>query len=389
MKFPILAIIFLFAFNCHAKKTDSTESDSTDGSTESPSTSSISLANIKKSLKLTNKDETYLKNTFDISTMELIEPKSESDIAQQKFCIVKSQLKDKTDSVRIKISKPSGVKTWYNPDQERSFCVSDLKPEQSNNKLIPIEYHVSKEFQNKPRISKFYTEQSQVVPLKNQNGFVILTSQNYVNSESLLEWYNSKKDSLELKELEKNLKMFFSQMHAALTSLLDKKFLYTDFKPENIIVNKNNKKGSAFLINLNSVVSLGKANKLEKICVITPEFFPPVQGVTDSNKLAVGYVKTEGAKSINRMLSWQFCMAIFSLVCKEFDEKKSQFKDRVIFDKWKNENASLNKYFKCPSSKISTSLNDLFDNCLYKKSNHKSLITFEKIIEHEWFENKN
>lgn len=178
-------------------------------------------------------------------------------------------------------------------------------------------------------------------------------------------------------------------MHEALSALMDKKMIYTDFKPENILINNNNKKGSAFLTNLDSVVSLSN-NKLDKICVITNEYFPPVEASSESdakNKLISGFIKAEGSNAANRILSWQFCVSIFSIMCQEFDQKLNTFKDRSLFSKWKNENAPLTKYFKCGKSKISTSLMSMLDSCLYKKSkNNKNTLTFEKLIEHEWFE---
>lgn len=389
MKFYLLLSLLVFT-NCKKTSKNSqsseAESSSSESSTDATNLSSISLGSLKKSLKLSSKDESFLKNKFNISSLELISPKSEKEIAKIKSCLVKSSLKSQ-ETVQIKIRKNSKIKSWFKQDQEKTFCSANAK---SNQSLIPIEYHVAKELNNKPRFVKFYPDESQKSSFKNKNTAVILTYQYLTNSSSLQEWYSDKKSTMEMKDIEENLKTFFTQMHNALSSLLEKKFLYTDFKPDNVIVNNNNKKGSSFLGNLSSVVSLSKnGKKLDTICVLTPEYFPPVKGVSDSNfkKLISSFLKNEGTKAVNRMLSWQFCVSIFSLVCPEFEDKRKEFADRSVFDKWKNENTSLNKYFKCSKTKISSSLTNLFDKCLIKKSTKKNF-KFENILQHEWF-NKN
>ncbi|RNA15368.1 hypothetical protein BpHYR1_050088 [Brachionus plicatilis] len=352
--FLLLSILVFSECRKYSISTDSSEagSSSVESSSESTKLSPISLSTLKKYLKLSPKDESFLKNKFNTSSFDLIWPKSEKEIAQLKICSLKSTLK--SQEVKVKIVKISRIKAWYRQDKDKTYCSSDAKSDQS---LIPIEFHVSKELANKPRFAKFYPDESQASSSNKKHKALILTHQYLTNSVNLREWFNDKKTTLDMKEMEKILKIFFTQMHAALNSLLEKKFIYTDFKPENVIININNKKGSAFLSNLNSVVSLGKSGKLDKICVMTPEYFPPVNGVSDSDskKLTSSFIKTEGAKATKRILSWQFCMSIFSLVCQEFEDKKQQFVDRSVFDKWKNENTSLSRYFKCPKSKISTS----------------------------------
>lgn len=390
MKICILIILLVFSECKKSTKNSDESSEAVSSSSDEVSDdatsklSSISLDTLKKSLRLMAKEENFIKNKFNISAMELIRPRTDKEMAQLKICDLKSNLKSQ-EIVQVTIKKNSRIKSWFKKDQDKTLCASDIKSDQS---LIPIEYHVSKEFGSKPRFIKFYTDESLVSSYKDKKSSLILTYQYLKNSVNLREWFNEKKSGLNWKEMEKNLKVFFSQMHSALSALLEKKFVYTDFKPENILINKNNKKGSAYLGNLSSVVSVGKSNKLERICVMTPEYFPPVTGSSESDfkQLARSFLKSE-KKASNRILSWQFCMSIFSLICQEFEDKRKQFADRSVFDKWKNENTSINKYFKCSKANISKSLASLFDSCLIKKTNNNS-IKFEKILQHEWF-NKN
>lgn len=193
------------------KNEDSDESDS------SESESTIKLAVLKKQLKLSNKEETFIQNNFDTESLELLEPKSEKDVSQSKLCVLKSRPK-KTDqdnnspaeNLKITIEKSSLVKAWYNSGDSRTYCSSDSKkPDQS--KLTPMEVHSANEMLNKQRFSKFFPNKSLTSGGKGSNGNNIITFQLYTNSENLKQWSKSKKDSLKPNELENKLKIFLNK----------------------------------------------------------------------------------------------------------------------------------------------------------------------------------
>lgn len=101
---------------------------------------------------------------------------------------------------------------------------------------------------------------------------------NHAHTQDLKSWYMSHRTD---SKLDRKLKRIFRQMHSAIAFLLTHDLVYTDFKPENILVNLNNKKGSAFLTRLDSVV-FANDGKLRNICQATIEYFPPIYGAQSS-----------------------------------------------------------------------------------------------------------
>lgn len=91
---------------------------------------------------------------------------------------------------------------------------------------------------------------------------------------------------------------------------------------------------------------------------------------------------------IDRLLTWQFCLSIYSLVCAEtFEKKFTNFSDRTVFNSWKNDDISLASHLNCSKNKIWDGLDGFFDGCLYRKTrNSKEKKSFHRLIDHEWFE---
>lgn len=187
-------------------------------------------------------------------------------------------------------------------------------------------------------------------------------------------------------------------MHTALMELLEQDLVYTDFKPEHVLVNLNNKKGSAFLTRLDSLVTTNQSELMEKICQITVEYFPPLYGLQASaasgsrtltpSRLIDGFLKLEGTHAVDRLLTWQFCLSLYSLICSdEYERRQRTFADRSVFVGWKQDNQSFVDYLSCGRRQLSISIRSLFDGCLYRKtSNTKRRVSFSRLIEHEWFD---
>ncbi len=74
-------------------------------------------------------------------------------------------------------------------------------------------------------------------------------------------------DRLNKIEYETNLKVFFAKIYLALMNLKDKGYVYTDLKPQNIIIGPKNE---PYLIDLESVVKLNN----KRVCIYTDYFFP-------------------------------------------------------------------------------------------------------------------
>lgn len=87
------------------------------------------------------------------------------------------------------------------------------------------------------------------------------------NSSDLSGWERLNIEKLSLLEYETNLKVFFAKIYTALTNLKEKGYIYTDLKPQNILIGPNN---DPYLIDLESVVETTG----QHICLYTENYFP-------------------------------------------------------------------------------------------------------------------
>lgn len=344
---------------------------------------SLDFNEVKKTFRLAKDEITSFETAFDTSSLELIWPATWEDSIKSGVFLANAKSKENTNrQVLIKFQKKSTIKAWYNEKEKTTECSYNEKIKQ-----IPMEYMVGKEFSGKSRIPQFYAENSNYKGAR----LVYLVSHYFKNGLTLNEWFKNQTSdkTVDKKELEKNLKIFFKQMHEALLSLKRKNYLYTDFKPENVLVNLNNKKGSVFLMNMGNVVAV-KDNKINQICMASKEYFPPSndQVDIDSKTMIRNYLSSSSTKvnKVDNLLIWTYCSSLMSLVCNEFDKRKdSYFKNRKIYAAMKGSSSSLAKLMKCQDNtlfKSSTKLYSFLDACLAKES---KITKFEEIINQEWF----
>lgn len=123
--------------------------------------------------------------------------------------------------------------------------------------------------------------------------------------------------------LERLLSKHFARMHDALSALKRAGFVYTDFKPENVLVDSTADR--AYLIDLESVVSA----QARFVCVRTLAYSPPLftrdGKLVDVDGLSQHSVHTffYGGMLVDpfdRILSWTFCFSIYVLMCQRPNE---------------------------------------------------------------------
>ncbi len=169
--------------------------------------------------------------------------------------------------------------------------------------------------------------------------------------------------------------------------LKKKNYIYTDLKPENILINMNDKKGSAFLINMDNVVTL-KKKKMNQICSITDEFFPPVEFYDNKHKTSMinSYLKTNKNQP-DHLLIWTYCATLMSLVCPDFEKKRdSHFKNRIVHENLalSNQLSMIKLFINCDKNiKFSGKLKVLLDKCLISNTKIKK---FENLLNEDWFD---
>lgn len=377
MKLIILsAVLFIANFKYAYLQSDFSEQEQTESN---EITRTLDFNEIKKTFKLSKDEVSAFTNSFESDKLELIWPATWEECQSSGLFIVSAKPKDTVKSeMLVKFQKKSGVKSWFNEKDKSTECSFIEK-----NKAIPMEYYISKEMSGKPRFAQFYADDSYYKGSR----ITYLTSHYFKNSMTLNEWFKNKTSSRtsDKKEVEKNLKLFLRQMHEALVALKKKDYIYTDFKPENVLINMNNNKGSSFLMNMGNVVTLNK-DKMSQICTVSKEYFPPSNDQVDiDNKVMIKNFLSQSKNKPDNLLTWTFCSSIMSLVCPEFDKRRdSYFKNRKIHAALKGSSSSLTKLIKCQetSFKYSTKLIKFLDSCLVKDS---KISKFEDIVNQEWF----
>ena len=331
-------------------------------------------------LELNKEAKNHLEKNFDIDTLQLVSPFTEFDLNINSPCVFSIKRKGINNDpyVIVKIIGQDQINTWYNQKNDTSQC-------KKNYNSIPMEYYVAKEMSKKSRFVEFFP--NLYYQDKKENSFYIFVYHHFKNSLNLREWFEEQVNSqIDNTIIENRLKIIFLQMYEALLSLYNKNLVYIDFKPENVLINKNNKKGSSFLLNLEPVVKLYNG-KINEICKASPQYFPPSEG-RSLNEFAVNFLKINNNNNIkaNHILTWQYCLSIYSLVCDKAFKNEEGFNSRTIFSKWRNNNAPLNRYVKCSSDKfkMTKSLEDLLSSCLLKKIEDSKFQKFEDLKNSEW-----
>lgn len=77
-------------------------------------------------------------------------------------------------------------------------------------------------------------------------------------------------EQLSSQKVERYLRYFFTRIHQALSELLRRGYVYTDFKPDNVLIDFDANK--PYLIDLESVV----LQSAKYCCIRTPLFWPPM-----------------------------------------------------------------------------------------------------------------
>ena len=358
------------------------ESGSSSDDDESSSSSyTITFEHIKKYSKLSKEQIKSFKKKFKTDNLILFWPDSLVNINDLNvFIIIAKSIKSDKNEVLIKFQMKSNVTAWINENDKSTECSINSKQQQQS--FVPMEYYISKEMNGKSRFQQFYPDDSNIKDTKS----IYLTFNYFKNSINLYKWFKqTAAESDKKKDIEKNLKIYFKQIHESLLMLKKKNLIYTDLKPENILINMNNKKGSVFLINMNNVVTL-KKDKLNQICSISNEFFPPVDYNFNEPKSSMinSYFKMNNHKS-DSLLVWTYCATLMSLVCPSFDKKReSHFKNRIIHSLLKSkQNSILKGYLNCDENiQFPGKLKSFLDKCLRYESEIKK---FEDLLKDNWF----
>jgi serine/threonine protein kinase len=276
----------------------------------------IEVFNLQKGI-----DDTCLQKTINITnSLELIHPESLKNFITNKRCIISAFSRKHGKNLVFKFELKSEVRAWWKED-----TINDTN--------LPMERHVIDLIQGMDETKKMffipYYNESMCI-LKTLNDTVYVYAMEKMNkAQDLNDWYqNNKRNGLNFSAMEEQLKEFFKTIYVALIVLLDQGLVYTDLKPQNILI--DSVQNRAYLIDLESVSIV--EDEL-KIGLTTKNFFPP----------------ENGHLSTDRILKYTFGMSIYTLVCTS-DWKLHHLK-------------ADNKEIEC-NEEISRELKDLINYCL-------------------------
>jgi serine/threonine protein kinase len=243
-----------------------------------------------------------LKEKFETNSLELIYPETFKNI---KRCIIVANSKNLfvIKKLALKFELQSQIRQWWNKntnDIDKSTDSSD----KYNNKTIfqPMELHVMDvvqrmDFNTRKLFIPYYKDSMCVLETTDKDRVYVYAMERLNNAINLLDWYEENKNRMDLGYMEAKLKTYFKTIYKALIALVDNGLVYTDLKPQNILIDIDNDR--AYFTDLESVEILRVSISAHELK--TPSFFPP----------------DKGEISPHRVLKYTFGMSIYSLLCDE------------------------------------------------------------------------
>ncbi|CAF0959295.1 unnamed protein product [Brachionus calyciflorus] len=382
----IFLLIFLEAYKLDYKSNNNNNKKSYQANNKKSYQTNSKKSNLFNTIievfKLSNKDITYLESQFNFNSLELIYPKSLDRLRQMKRGVLGTKFKkDNSKLVAIKFEFDGAVRARYDKGTRLINC------NYNNIKGDPTEKYIASLMQNSSNFIKFYTDLSRQF-INGQNKINIYVYERLPKSQNLLQWTEKKRaENSNNNELEKSFRKHFGTIHQALSQLQKEGYIYTDFKPENVLLDTVNDK--AYLIDLESVVS----PKSKFVCLRTVAYTPPLY--TTEGK----FIDSDGlsSKALNhffneanvkfphdRILSWTYCFSIYSLMCtKGADIFTPSFQQK--YKHWSSDNFPFMTYFGCQTGQPSKMFIDLINGCLVKIPKKP---IFERLQKHPWLANE-
>lgn len=339
------------------------------------------LSHIVEIFQISQHDLQFLQANFELKNLELIYPKGLEQLKQMKRCVLGAQFKRSSKMAAIKLEFDNSVRAKYDQTTKLINCNAQ------NIRGEPTEKYIANLMQNRTYFIKFYNDFSKQF-VNGGKKINIYVYERLPKSENLLQTTERMRASnVQNLALEKLFRKHFSKIHTALSQLQHEGYTYTDFKPENVLIDTVNDR--SYLIDLESVVN----NKSKFVCLRTLSYTPPLYykdgRFIDADGLSSrAFNEFFNGQSLisphDRILSWTFCFSIYSLICTNGNEIHSKnFQNKYMH--WASENFPFITYFGCPTGQVSKSLVDLINNCLVKQP--KKLI-FPRLIKHPWLSNQ-
>lgn len=312
----------------------------------------------------------YFTKNYEMSTLKLIYPSDINMVLQMKRCVLAVKLKGTTTPkmVAIKLEQYSTSRSSTDSQTQKMSCGSN-HAEIPADRRLPTEHYLNTLMNTQPHFNRYYPKLSGLIGTKTNEKLMIYVSDFKEGSMDLQAWANKNMGRLSKTDYEDKVKRFYRKIHAALTTLKDNRYIYTDFKPQNVLIDNTE---IPYLIDLESVL----LDDSSRPCLATRFYSPP----------KINYEAARSRDQIedihNRILSWTFCFSIYETMCFNTKEKGVYESVSGKLSSWQG--SSFMTHFGC-KNQVSEELKDFINKCLIKNLEKDS---FFKLKTLKWLKKK-
>ncbi len=307
------------------------------------------------------KDTSYFTKNYDMKSLKLIYPSSLEMIKDMKRCVLSAKIMNSNSMAALKLEQFNTTRSVTNQKTHEFKCgrQGDSIPKIDR---LPTEHFMNTLMNTECYFNKYYPQLSGILKTQNQD-LIVYVSEFKEGSMDLQEWANKYRNRLKTpEEFEDSIRTFYRKIHDALMVLKKANYIYTDFKPQNVLIDN---KMVPYLIDLESVIK----DTSKSPCLATSFYSEPKKKIKTPDQTE--YIH-------NRILCWTFCFSVFESMCFKIKEDYKNVTRKL--DSW-DKNVPFMKHFGCRVIKTSDSLKEFLNFCLTEKISKDS---FAKLSSTKW-----
>ena len=307
------------------------------------------------------KNTNYFTTNYDIRSLKLIYPSNLEKIKDMRRCVLSAKIMNGNTMAALKLEQFNTTRSVTNQKTQELKCNRDVDSIPTNFR-VPTEHFMNTLMNDESNFNKYYPQLSGILKTQTQD-LIIYVSEFKEGSMDLQEWANKNRNRLKTtEEFEEKIRTFYRKIHGSLMTLKEYSYIYTDFKPQNVLIDN---KMMAYLIDLESVI---KASS-KKPCLTTTFYSEPKKKIKTPDEIE--YIH-------NRILCWTFCFSTYESMCFRINDDYNAVAKKL--ESW-DKNIPFMNHFGCRVLKLSNSFKEFINTCLTEKISKDS---FSKLSRTRW-----